>query len=227
MGQSPELAPIAEYGLQWQPYGISSTPWMIACCLTLPLSLSPQPSVPGKLLAVLAVTRSPSGFYMWVTWAGPSNPQLSLPLPTGVPPKTRNSPPSLGVSEVPSWAHSPPKGLSSPPASTLARGSSLAFLPLHSLSCTAAREIFPTGKADLVPALPKCFHEQHQAQETRQSSGGISSKYKLGVELCAVYFTSDSHTYLTGILRSIYIVGEMPGIPLSPQNQSRACSRAP
>lgn len=139
MGQSPELAPIAEYGLQWQPYGISSTPWMIACCLTLPLSLSRQPSVPGKLLTVLAVTRSPSGFYMWVTWAGPSNPQLSLPLPTGVPPKTRNSPPSLGVSEVPSWAHSPP-------ASTLARGSSLAFLPLHSLSCTAARKSFQRAK---------------------------------------------------------------------------------
>lgn len=43
----------------------------------------------------------------------------------------------------------------------------------------------------------------------------LSSKYKLAVELCAGYFTSGSHTYLTGILRSTCTMGKMPGIPLS------------
>lgn len=47
----------------------------------------------------------------------------------------------------------------------------------------------------------------------------LSSKYKLGVELRAGYFTSGSHTYLTGILRSICTMGKVPGIPLSPEPQ--------
>lgn len=32
---------------------------------------------------------------------------------------------------------------------------------------------------------------------------------------------------LTGMLRIKYIMDKMPGIPLSPQNQNRVCSRAP
>lgn len=47
------------------------------------------------------------------------------------------------------------------------------------------------------------------------------------MELRAGYFISSSHIYLTGILRSKCIMGKMPGIPLCPKNQSRACSQAP
>lgn len=133
----------------------------------------------------------------------------------------------LGSQRSQAWPIYLLKSTAAPPASTLAGGSSLTFLPLHSLPRATARGIFLKGKADLVSVLPKFFHEQHQAQQTRRSSGCISSKYKLGMELRAGYLTSSSHTYLTGILRSICIMGKMPGIPLSPENQSRACSRAP
>lgn len=84
----------------------------------------------------------------------------------------------------------PLKISAAPPASPHAGDSSLAFLPQYSFPHATARGIFLKGKADLVAALPKFFHEQHQAQQTSQSSGGISSKEKLGVELYTGYFTS-------------------------------------
>lgn len=85
---------------------------------------------------------------------------VTTQLPTFVALKARNTPPS-------SWGlrglH-PLKISAAPPASTLAGGSSLAFLPLHSLLCAAARGLFLKGKVDLVPALSKFFHEWRQAQ---------------------------------------------------------------
>lgn len=87
------------------------------------------------------------------------------------------APPYLCPSQ--SWEHStlllgsqrsqaqpihPLKISAAPPASTLTGYSSLAFLPLHSLPCAAARGLFLKGKGSLVPALPKFFHEQCQVQ---------------------------------------------------------------
>lgn len=46
-----------------------------------------------------------------------------------------------------------------------------------------------------------------------------------GVEPHAGCFTLGSHTYLAGILRKC-IMGNKPGIPLGPHNQSTACGSA-
>lgn len=61
----------------------------------------------------------------------------------------------------------PLKILAAHPASTLAGGSSLAFLPLHSLPCTAARRLFLKGKADLVPALGQPSSSMSSAKRSR------------------------------------------------------------
>lgn len=87
-------------------------------------------------------------------------PTVTTQLPTFVALKARNTPPfSWGLRGL-----HPLKMSAAPPASTLAGGSSLAFIPLHSLPRAAARGLFLKGKANLVPALPKFFHEQCQAQ---------------------------------------------------------------
>lgn len=89
------------------------------------------------------------------------------PLLPCVPPTAKNTPPFSCGLRGPIPAHSPPKAFIGPLASTLTGGSSLAFPPLHSLPHTAARGLFLKGKADLVPALLRFFHEQHQEQSTR------------------------------------------------------------
>lgn len=136
-------------------------PGITACCLTLPLSLSHQLLVPGTLHTVLTVMREPNRFYLQLHGqVPPTHSDHPAPYFCSSQSKARNTPTfSWGLRGL-----HPLKISATPPASTIAGGSSLAFLPLHSLPRAAARGLFLKGKADLVPSLPKFFHERCQEQ---------------------------------------------------------------